>query len=513
MIINNLTLPDVLDEHARGHADSPAVVDGTTRYTYGELARRSVQLAAAFAAEGLTVGDRVLWLGQNSFRLLETLLAASRVGAMVCPVNWRSGADELTFIHDDLDPRIVVWQQQDMADAVSAVRKSRGNGSSLWVRHDEENGRSEYEDLLSSAGQYAASEVDDAAPALVLYTAAFGGFASGALLSHRALLAQSAIVANLMGIGHEYVYLNCGPMFHIFTWQHTLATFHFAGVNVFTPKLDPREVVRICDREHITGAFIPPAVVPGMIEATAEATFDLSTLRVAAGAPADWARVTAPDPSPWGQRPGGFGQAEVGGMATFCALGTDSSVTFGRTNPMCQLRIVDADVADVPPGDVGEIVLRGPILSSGYWNRPEANAERMRGGWWHTTDLGRRTHDGSIVFVGSALRLIKSGSENIYPAEVEACLQAHPAIKEAAVIGVPDPKWSQNVKAILVLEPGHSLTLADVQDHCRGRIASFKKPKLVEFVSEIPRLNGAKDYPTIDATFGGGNYPGASSAS
>jgi acyl-CoA synthetase (AMP-forming)/AMP-acid ligase II len=512
MITNSLTLADVLDEHARGHTDSPAVVDGRARYTYGELAQRSARLAAAFAGEGLTAGDRVLWLGQNSFRLLETLLAAARVGAMLCPVNWRSGADELTFIHDDLDPRVVIWQQQDMTDVVSAVRKSRGNGSSLWVRHDEEDGRSEYEDLLSSAGLYTASEVDDAAPALVLYTAAFGGFASGTLLSHRALLAQSAIIANLMSIDHSYVYLNCGPMFHIFTWQHTIATFHVAGVNVFTPKLDPHEVARICDREHVTGAFIPPAAVPGMIEATAAATFDLSTLRVAAGAPADWALVTAPDPSPWGQRPGGFGQAEVGGMATFCALGPDAPATFGRTNPMCQLRIVDADVADVARGEVGEIVVRGPILSSGYWNRPEVNAERTRGGWWHTTDLGRRTPDGSLVFVGSALRLIKSGSENIYPAEVEACLEAHPAIKEAAVIGVPDPTWSQNVKAVLVLEPGCSLTLPDIQDHCRERIASFKKPKLAEFVPEIPRLNGAKDYPTIDAAFGGGNYPGTPAA-
>jgi long-chain acyl-CoA synthetase len=172
------------------------------------------------------------------------------------------------------------------------------------------------------------------------------------------------------------------------------------------------------------------------------------------------------------------------------------------------VRIVDPDDREVPAGETGEIVARGPTVMNGYWNRPEENARRRRGGWHHTNDLGRREADGTITFIGPATRMIKSAAENIYPAEVEGCISRHPAVAECAIIGVPDAQWTQSVKAIVVLRESASATTDEIVEHCRTHIASYKKPRTVEFVEKLPRDGFVVDYASLDEQFGGGGYPG-----
>jgi long-chain acyl-CoA synthetase len=173
-----------------------------------------------------------------------------------------------------------------------------------------------------------------------------------------------------------------------------------------------------------------------------------------------------------------------------------------------QIRIVDEDGVEVPDGETGEIVVRGPTVMNGYWNRPEENERRRRGGWHHTNDVGRREADGTISFVGPKTRMIKSAAENIYPAEVEGCIATHPAVAECAIIGVPDPQWTQSVKAVVVVADGATVTAEQIVEHCRSRIASYKKPRTVEFVEKLPREGWAVDYDALDERFGGGGYPG-----
>ncbi len=161
-------------------------------------------------------------------------------------------------------------------------------------------------------------------------------------------------------------------------------------------------------------------------------------------------------------------------------------------------------------GEAGEICARGTVVHRGYWNRDEVNAHRFRSGWWHTTDLGRREPDGSITFLGTTTRMLKSAAENIFPAEVENCIEQHPAVREAAVIGVPNTRWAQDVKAIVVLEPDAGVSEQEIIDHCRPRIASYKKPKSVAFAAALPRtVSGARDYDALDKEYGGGGYPGS----
>ena len=251
-----------------------------------------------------------------------------------------------------------------------------------------------------------------------------------------------------------FTYLNSGPLFHVGTMMFCLAAFQLGGTNVFMPAFDPVQACRLIEAERCTSEFLDGPMADQLAEANADQKFDLSSLHVSPGSAA-WNAMVSMDGSPWGQALGGYGQTEVAGHATFAGLGLGGLGSHGRPMPFTQVRMVDPDGLEVPAGEAGEIVARGPALFTGYWNRPELNAAKFRGGWHHTGDLARRERDGTITFVGPKLRMIKSGGENIYPAEVEQALARHAAVEQAAVIGVPDRKWGQAVKAVVVLrEPG-----------------------------------------------------------
>jgi long-chain acyl-CoA synthetase len=254
-------------------------------------------------------------------------------------------------------------------------------------------------------------------------------------------------------------------------------------------------------------------MVDAIVTANSKGHYDLSTMHGQRGH-RDYDRWVQPDTSAWGRRPGGYGQTETMGMQTFNALAPPDAIgSHGRVSPVVQVRIVDPDDHDVAIGATGEIAVRGTTVMCGYWNRPDLNATRARGGWHHTNDLGRYEIDGSFTFVGPKGRMLKSAAENIYPVEVEAALRAHPAVADAAIIGVPDEVWVQSVKAIVVLHDGAAATADELIEHCRTRIASYKKPRTVEFVAALPRVGFAIDYDTLDAQFGGGNYPGGTTRS
>ncbi|HZN15106.1 MAG TPA: AMP-binding protein [Acidimicrobiales bacterium] len=502
-LLHALTLGDVLREHRRSYPQRTAVVCGDVRLTWPELDDRVNQLANALRAVGVGPGDRVLWLGQNCHRVLEAMLACAKLGAAFSPANWRQTGAEFAFVVDDARPAVVIWQQEEVGDAIAEAR-AKATHQAHWVQHDHH----EYEDLVASGDPAdPAIDVDPASPALQIYTAAFTGTPNGALVSHTAVVVQDLIMANLQRIDSSYVYLNAGPLFHVATLMTTLATFHMAGTNVFTRRVDAEELCRLIDAEGCTGAFVIGPTIAQILEVNADGRFNLKTLRTFAGAPA-WNEMITVDESPWTRKPAGYGQTEVMGMLTFNAVGGDATGAHGRPSPAVQVRIVDPDGNDVPPGETGEIVGRGPAMMNGYFDRDDLNAARQAGGWHHTNDLGRREPDGSITFIGPKTRIIKSAAENIYPTEVESALAKYPAVKEAAVIGIPDPTWTQSVKAIVVLKDGEAATAEDIIEHCRASIASYKKPRTVEFVDALPRQGWAVDYDALDAQFGGGGYPG-----
>ena len=508
MTTARLSLADVMRAHARTRPDAVAFADGDITLTWVEAARRVHQCANALTDAGVTRGDRVLWLGQNSFRLVELLLASCEIGALFCPANWRQQPDELAFVIDDLTPALIVGQHEEVGDTVRAGR-DRAQHRAQWLWHDD----GEYEAFVaaSAAGDPEADASSDD-PLLLIYTAAFDGRPNAAMLPSRALVAQGLLMAPWSGIDDTYVFLNSGPLFHIGTFMPHLSTFVMGGTNVFVRRADGDDVARAIAQHRCTGGFVVGPMVDAIVEANADGRYDLSSFRGRRGNPAFDAWVQ-PDDSQWGRRAGGYGQSELMGMATFNLLAPHGLGAHGRPSPLLELRVVGPDDAECAPGELGEIVARGTTVMCGYWNRRALNAERSRGGWHHTNDLGRFEADGTFTFVGPKTRMLKSAAENIYPTEVENCIKEHPAVADCAVIGVPDPVWVQSVTAIVVVVEGESVTEAEIVEHCRARIASYKKPRAVKFVEALPRRGIGVNYQELDDKFGGGAYPGGSTRS
>ncbi|NUP80194.1 MAG: AMP-binding protein [Nonomuraea sp.] len=496
MMIHSLTLSDVLADHARSRPQVTAVVDGDVRLTYPELDARVSRLADALAGRGTGAGDRVVWLGQNSHAVLELLLACSRLGAIFCPANWRQSQDELRFVLSDLTPAVVVWEPSESTAELA--------DPATWVRAGDE-----YEELVSGGSVRELPQVADTEPVLALYTAAFAGRPNAALLSSAALVAHATSLLVVRQMEPGFTFLDDGPLFHVGTMMFCLATLQIGGTNVFTPAFDAKEVCRLIEAERVTQAFLFGPMIDAVAAANADGAYDLSSLRFVSHSP-EWDDMITVDDSPWCRsKMGGYGQTEVGGMLTFLGLAEGGAGFAGRPSPLAQVRVLDPEGDEVAAGEVGEICARGKTLFSGYFARPDLNAVKMRDGWYHTGDLGRREPDGTLTFIGPRLRMIKSGAENIYPAEVERALKAHPAVADAAVIGVPDPVWRQAVKAVVVRRPDADVSEKELIEHVRRQLASYKKPREVVFADVIPKQGFTPDYDALDAAHGGGGYPGS----
>lgn len=482
----------------------PAAVDGDLRLTFQELDIRVNRLATALRAKGIGAGDRLLWLGQNSVKLLELLLAAAKLGAIACPANWRMSVHEIKATVADFDPKVVFWQEVEIGEAHRTVRMGWSEGR-LWVQHD----GSDHDCFNALLEQGTDSDpdlpVDPDRPLLAIYTAAFSGQPNAALLSHTAILLQSVLSARGQAIDENSRYLMSGPMFHIGVLMGGFATFVSGGCCIMVPRTEAGELVRLIAKEKATHGFVAQPLLPSMAKAVREQGYDVSSL-FARPDLSDWDMpLVMPAHAPARMRRGGYGQTEIMGHSIMAWMGGDGA---GRPNPFTQVRILDEAGREVPAGAVGEIAVRGPMVMCGYHGRAAENALRTADGWHRTRDLGLRKPDGSVVFVGPKATMIKSGIENIYPAEVEGCLLRHPAVADACVIGVPDPKWDQNVKALVVLREGCRADGPELIAHCRDHMASYKKPKIVEFVASLPRLpGGALDRGAVDAAHGGGGYP------
>jgi acyl-CoA synthetase (AMP-forming)/AMP-acid ligase II len=512
--IHHATLGDVIREHRRTYADSIALADGSTRLSWSDLDDRVNQLANALSGVGVGTGDRILWFGQNSFRVYELLLAAAKVGAMVCPGYWRWAVPEMVFAIEDFSPKVIVWQDEEMGESVSKARAEvEQRVSAVWLQHDAE-GDGSYEAFLTSGDATDPGvDVDVDEALLVIYTSAITGRQCGSMLSHRNLMSMGLSGAWVGDIDNTTSFLNSGPMFHIgnFQWWG-IPTLLMGGKNVVVRRVVASEVLEVLEAEQCTLGYIMP---PTAVELTAlqkEQHRDLSRFKAVVASHL-WEGVVATDESRYTRHGGGlgrgFGQTEVSGLALLPAFGNGGIGNAGRPAPHTIVRILDVNGNECAAGEAGEICVRGDVVHLGYWNRPEINAERFRYGYWHTTDLGRREADGTITFLGTMTRMLKSAAENIFPAEVENCLESHPAVREAAIIGVPNERWAQDVKAVVVLRDGANATAQELIAHCKASIASYKKPKTVEFIDELPKLHGVlKDYDALDAQFGGGGYPG-----
>ena len=511
---HDFSVADLVRNHAKSFPLKTATIYENRRYSYPELNARTSQLANALRAEGVAEKGRILWLGQNMDRLFELVLAAAKVGAVVCPANWRFSAYEMIHVIDDMDPHIIFWQEEEIGSTVQQAMESADCAQAV-KKVCVDGAADEYEALLAS-GSSVDNEayIDPDLPLLQIYTAAISGYPQGALLSQRAIMTQTLLFGLLQDIDSEYVFLNSGPLFHVGVWMTTWPTFLFGGTNIFVRRVDAEEICTLIDREKITGAYLVGVTQDQMVGLNKDGKYNLKSLHGNPHTP-EWNEMITVGTSRWHKGMMGYGQTEVMGLITFSCFGTGMQGFFGRSSPLALVKLVDAEGNEVADGEVGEFAVRGPTVMIGYHQKGGEPKPRLTQDGWHlTTDLGRREADGSFSFVGTNTRMLKSGVENIFPLELENVINKVDGIVESAIIGTPHEKWIQTVVAIAVKEAGSSVDEATVIAFCKERLASFKKPTKVIFIDKLPRLeNGDIDYKTLDDQFDGGNYPGGTTRS
>jgi acyl-CoA synthetase (AMP-forming)/AMP-acid ligase II len=444
-------------------------------WTYRQLYERVCRLAHALRGMGIGRGDRVAYLGPNHPAYLETLFAAGTLGAIFVPLNTRLAAPELEYLLDDSGSRVLVAENPPDAlrDKTTLVDVTGG-----------------YEELLAAApGGPIDEPVTLSDRCVIMYTSGTTGRPKGAVLSHGNLIWNSVNVVVDADLVADEVTLLCAPLFHTAGLNMTcLPTLLKGGTVLLEPAFEPTRMLDLIERHRVTFMFGVPAMYDAMAATARWSTVDLSSLRLltcgGAPVPAATIRTYLTRGLTFVQ---GYGMTEASpGVLLLAADQVDAKAgTAGVPHFFTDVRIAGPDGADLPPGEKGEVLVSGPNVMSEYWQRPEATTEALAGGWFRSGDAAVADADGFVSIVDRIKDMIISGGENVYPAEVEDALYGHPAVAECAVIGVPDERWGEVGRAVVVRRG--SVTADELLAFLRDRLAGYKVPKSVRFVDELPR--------------------------
>ncbi|MBV9089326.1 MAG: long-chain-fatty-acid--CoA ligase [Mycobacteriaceae bacterium] len=488
-----------LSRHAMMQPDSTALRFLGKTTTWRELDRRVELLADALSRGGVGFGDRVLVLMLNRTEFVESVLATNRLGAIAVPVNFRMTPAEISYLVGNCGARVVVTESV-LAAVAKAVRGLEPTLSTLIVAglptDDDVVG---YDDMLAEQGEpHPVVDVPDDSPALIMYTSGTTGRPKGAVLTHANMTAQAmtALMTHGVVLNTDVGFIGV-PLFHIAGIGNVLTGLLLGIPTVLYPlgAFDPGALLDMLAAEKVTSIFLVPAQWQAVCAAQRTKPRDvrLRVLSWGAAPASDTLLRQMSETFSGGQILAAFGQTEMSPVT--CMLLGDDAIrklgSVGKVVPMVAARVVDEDMNDVPVGQVGEIVYRAPSLMAGYWNDPQATAEAFAGGWFHSGDLVRQDEEGYVWVVDRKKDMIISGGENIYCAEVENVLAAHPAIVEVAVIGRPHEKWGEVPVAVAAVAQD-GLTLADLDGFLSGRLARYKHPKALEIVDALPRNPAGK---------------------
>lgn len=486
---------------ARKHPDRPAFSFGDVHRTYGEMDRRITQLARGLQSLGVVRGDRVAVFMQNRLEVIESYFAVVRLGAVAVPVNFRLTAYEAQYIVENCGAGILLTDDVLAAEA-AVVRDQAASEIQLVVcgGGHAEAGALEYEAVLSDDDSDLGIDVDENDPAFIMYTSGTTGRPKGAVLTHMNLMINSmnSVVGQAIATDGE-VWLSGLPLFHIGGLNGILIYAMVGGHTILMPSgnFAAADVVEHFERDHVSSCYFVPTQWKQICEVPDASARSTSLRRISWGAsiaPPSVLQAMA-DTFPGTPNFNMFGQTEMSSVT--CVLNGADAIrkmgTVGEPIANVEARIVDEQMNDVEQGMVGEIVYRGPTVMKEYWQNPEATAEAFRGGWFHSGDLCVMDDDGFITVVDRAKDMIISGGENIYTAEVEAAIDAHPKVAEVAVIGTAHPKWVETPVAYIVpKDQADPPTQDEIIAFCRDRLASYKKPSVVLIVEVLPRNASGK---------------------
>ncbi|MFC2013502.1 long-chain-fatty-acid--CoA ligase [Chloroflexota bacterium] len=485
--------------------DRTAIVFEDKRHTFSQLDDRVNRLANALLNLGVQKGDRVALLQVNCNQCVETYFAVTKIGAIYVPLNFRVKGEELTYMLNSSESGTIFigGRYIDLANSMRPNLNSVKHFISIEGKH---NGMLYYEDLVSSSpADEVFTEIDDEDATILMYTAGTTGFPKGVVLSHNSF--SIYVLENVTPADPELEEGNIltVPLYHVAGIQAMMAAVYGGRTLVMERQFEAKEWMGLVEKEKANRAMMVPTMLKQLLDHPDFSKHDLSSLKVitygAAPMPLEVIKK-ALDVFPGVSFINAFGQTET--ASTITTLGPEDHFiegseeerekklkrlsSIGKPMSDVEMKVIDDEGHELPVGEVGEIVARGPRVMTGYWKDEEKTEKTIdKDGWVHTGDMGYVDEDGYFYLAGRATDMIIRGGENIAPEEVEAVLHSHPKIEEAAVIGVPDVEWGEQPMAIVVLKKAETAAAEEIMEYCREKIASFKRPRSIVFVDELPR--------------------------
>ena len=490
----SFNLATILSETARSAPDRPVAVFAGGRLTYRELDEASGRLADTLEATGIQPGDRVALQLPNVPQFLVSYFGILKAGAIVVPLNVMLKAPEVAYHLGNSGARILITWEGSLAEAVKGAETAGAEGVYAVGHTGDSGGAVPFERLLASeVPRRDAAAREPADTAAIVYTSGTTGQPKGAELTHLQLYMNADIPGRLFGVRPDDIVITVLPLFHVFGLSSIMnICVRFGCTMALIPRFTPEAVLTAIERDRATIFEGVPTMFADLLACPDLGRYDLSSLRVAISGGAS---IPKPLLDAFEQRFGlmileGYGLTETASTTTF-NISTQERRVYSVGKPIwgTQTQVWDHDGRPLPPGaeHVGEVVTRGLHVMKGYWHDPEATASVFTGDWLHTGDLGYFDEDGFLFIVSREKELIIRGGYNVYPSEIENVLHAHPAVAEAAVVGIPDERLGEEVMAVVIPRPAMTVLEEELIAHCRQSLAAYKVPRVFQFRSELPK--------------------------
>ncbi len=485
--------------------DGIATIDGGRQRTWRQFKDRIAGLAGGLRALGLNEQDRVAILALNSDRYFELVYALPWAGLVSVPLNIRLAPDELIFLLNDSGTKVLCVDQTFSAMLPAFEGKLESVEHVVLMEDEGTEGLVAYEDLVQSeALPDANAGHDDTAG--IYYTGGTTGLPKGVMLTHNNLVANALNTVYGFSFDEQSRYLHTAPMFHAADAAANIALTMLGGTHIFVPKFEPEPVLEALQNHQVTNVTMVPVMINAIVNTSSIKDYDLSKLRLIGygGAPMPEAVLAqCLELLPHVNLKQAYGMTELSPIITLldseyhCFDGPKAGKirSAGQVVLTGEIKVVDESDVELPRGEIGEVIARGPTVMKGYWKREKETAEALKNGWMHTGDAGYMDDDGFVFIADRVKDMIISGGENVYSVEVENVVHQHPAVASCAVIGIPSDQWGEEVIAIAMLHEGQSAdesTEADIIAFCKEKIAGYKCPRQVKFLDELPTSGAGK---------------------
>lgn len=490
-----MTIPELLSERARRLGDKPFIICDDREYSVEEVDANSRNVAWQLARHGARPGTKIVLITGNCMEFIYVFLGAGNIGAVIVPVNPTMQPEEVAYIIQNSDAEIVIAVAQ-FAPLLASLKSAAPKVKKVFLIGGTAEGAEPFEALLEPCEALEATPACAEDLAALIYTSGTTGAPKGVMLTHANYIWDTRTLVHAVHVSPDYRFLCVLPLFHVNAQVTSILTPLFVGGDtVLMTRFNPFDILPMLEKYRCTIMSAVPTIYAMLCRIPNVEQYDLDSVRYLVTGAAPLLEETYKAVQRVLKKPllSGYGLTEATcGSAVAYYRHPVKWDSVGFVIPYTSMRIIDEQGKDVAQGEVGQVLLGGPTIMKGYYKNPEATAEVLKGGWLYTGDLGRLDEEGYLYIVGRIKDMIIRGGQNVYPEEIENVLLGLPGVEEACVIGVPDPEWGQEILALVKPADGADLTEQQVADHCRERLAPYKRPRIIRFAESFPKTATGK---------------------